>query len=231
MVFMMRLITLLIAIPFSLTACQTTENFGSGPISDMSESTVQEYQNYIITMEDYPFHNFAFVYDSETQQWGWAGKHQQHGEGYAIEKAMENCRSNRPEADCKTLDIDGRIVWVGIDANVYSKLKQEPPKIVDTQTHEYDVQAYRISASQLKEYWSYETPREDSDFSAFFISSDGKSVGTGFSHGRSTSAHSSTIRNARRNCQIASPQSKCYLFTANGEPINEDARRALEQDS
>ncbi|USG61417.1 hypothetical protein NBZ79_00310 [Sneathiella marina] len=227
----MRLFALVIATLLTLTACQTTEKAGSGPISNMPGKSVRAYQAYKLAIEKYPRHNFAFVYNASGYSYGWSGQKESHGQGYAVEKAMENCTKGSSSGTCKLLDLDGRIVWKGMDPRVLASLLEEPPKFADTRTHEYDGMEYRITDRQLKRFTARITTRERYDFTAYFVSGDGINYGEGFSTGRSPSGHSSTVRNAREACQIASPERKCYLFAANGEPINDDARRALEREN
>jgi len=225
----MRIFALVIATLLSVTACQTTENIGSGPVSNMSGKTVRAYQSYKLAIEKYPRHNFAFVYNGTSHAFGWSGQWESHGQGYAVEKAMENCTNGSSNGTCEVLDIDGRIVWKGMDPRVLASLQEEIPEFTDTQTYDYDATAYRISARQLKRFKARVPTREKYDFSAFFVSSDGINYGEGFSTGRSPSGHSSTVRNAREACQIASPKMRCYLFATNGEPVNADARADLDR--
>ncbi|MEH6528087.1 MAG: hypothetical protein V7723_18625 [Sneathiella sp.] len=227
----MRIFALVIAALLTVTACQTTENIGSGPISDMSESTIESYKHYLQIMEENEDYNSAFAYSKSSRRSGWAGQHQADGVGEAIKVALETCDRGRGAGRCEILDINGRIVWKGMDPRVLASLQEELPEIVDTRTHEYDGMKYRITDRQLKKFRSREKSREQSNFSAFFVSGDGVNYGDGYTKGNSQSNHSFTIRNARRDCQIASPERKCFLFATNGEPVNEDARRALEREN
>ncbi|USG61416.1 hypothetical protein NBZ79_00305 [Sneathiella marina] len=227
----MRLFALVIATLIPLTACQTTEKAGSGPISDMPDNIISSYKNYRQIMEETDRQNMVFAYNKTDRSSGWVSRRENDGIGHAIEEALEICGKNRTIGTCEILDIDGRIVWQGVDAHVLARLLEELPDFVDTQTHEYDGKEYRITDRQLKKFRLRSDIREQSDFSAFFVSGDGVNYGDGYTDSRSPSGHSSAVHNARGKCKIASPERKCYLFTTNGEPVNDDARRALERDN
>jgi len=227
----MRIFALVIAALLTVTACQTTENIGTGPITDMPDNIVVAYKNYRQVMEENDHLYMAFAYNKTGRGSGWAGQRQRDGVGQAIKVALENCERGRTTGTCEILDINGRIVWKEMDPQVLASLQEELPKFADTQTYEYDGKKYRITDRQLKKYRSREKSRKQYNFSAFFVSGDGVNYGDGYTTSNSPSGHSFTIRNARGNCQIASPERKCFLFTTNGEPIKEDARVALERDN
>lgn len=227
----MRIFVVMITALLSLTACQTTENTGSGPISDMPDNIISSYKNYRQVMEESDRLNMAFAYNKTDRNSGWAGQRERDGAGQAIKVALDNCNSGRNNGNCKILDINGRIVWEGADPQVLARLQEELPEFADTQTHEYDGKEYRITDRQLKKFRSRAKTRERYDSSAFFVSGDGINYGDGYTDGRNSNTYSYTISNARQNCQIASPERKCYLFTTDGEPVNEDARLALERDN
>jgi uncharacterized protein YjhX (UPF0386 family) len=227
----MRIFALVIAALLTLSACQTTENIGTGPITDMPDNIISSYMNYRQIMEDNERVNMAFAYNKTDRNSGWVSQRENDGIGHAIEEALEMCDKNNKVGTCEILDINGRIVWEGADPQVLARLQEELPEFADTQTHEYDGKEYRITDRQLEKFRSREDTREQSDFSAFFVSGDGVHYGDAYTDSSFPSGHSSTIRNARGKCQIASPERKCYLFTTNGEPINDDARVALERDN
>ncbi|MEH6528086.1 MAG: hypothetical protein V7723_18620 [Sneathiella sp.] len=225
----MRILAVSLCVAFLLTACQTTENIGSGPVSNMAESTILEYKNYRRVMEERDDLTMAFAYNKSTRSSGWAGQHLQDGVGYAIEQAVELCEKSSTTGLCEIFDIDGRIVWAGLDNALLARLLEPIPVIFDTQTYEYDAGTYRISAAQLKSFKAKLKYQKDFDFTAFFISGDGKSIGVGYVDGSYTTGHAQSIASARKQCQIASPEVRCYHFATNGEPVNANARADLDR--
>lgn len=222
----MRIFALVIAALLTVTACQTTENIGSSPIDYIPEGSIKGYQSYRKDKERYPHHNTAFAYDTVNRGYTYSLQSQRKGTNAAIDKALELCKGNYETTNCKILDIDGRIVWKGIEPNIQARLTAPLPEEQDSRTYEYDTADYQIAATQLEKFRSKTEFRQTYNFTAFFISTDGTSIGTAYVNGSASSGHESSIVSARQRCQIASPNAKCYHFASNGEPVNEDARRA-----
>ncbi|MEH6545851.1 MAG: hypothetical protein V7701_05455 [Sneathiella sp.] len=227
----MRIFALVIAALLTVTACQTTENIGSGPIDYIPEGSIKGYQSYRKDKERYPHHNTAFAYDTVNRTYTYSMSPQKKGSNAAIDRALELCKGNYETTNCKILDIDGRIVWKDIEPSIQARLTASLPEEQDSRTYEYDTGDYQISATQLGKFRSRAEFRQTYNFTAFFISTNGTSTGTAYVNGSASSGHESSIVSARQRCQIASPERKCYLFATNGEPVNEEARRALEREN
>lgn len=202
----MRIFALVITALITVTACQTTENIGTGPISNMPGKTINGYRNYLRVMEENSQRNMAFAYNMTTRGYAWSAQPQKKGPGYAIDQALELCSKGATRGDCKIFDIDGRIVWTGLDSRLYSQLRQPLPEVFDNRTYKYDPTIYRVSAAQLKLFKSTSEIRKDHNYSAFFISADRKSIGKSYVNSISTTGHAASINSARKQCQIASPK-------------------------
>jgi|GEM_PF-6221399 len=214
-----------------IASCQTTKNVGEGDIYFFRDNFVAAYNSYIAAINDYPHHSFAFVYDKKSGAFGWSGRPSLNGIKYAIDTAMTGCKKKSLERNCNIFDLNGRIVWKGLNEErklelvsyAHRGLKGRENKIV-----KFSAEVVTVSVAQQKKYKSYLNRQSNYDHTAFFISANGYSAGEAFSHGATTSSYAQTLRNALKSCQLQSETSECYLIAVNGKPVNSAASKALE---
>ncbi|MEH6401939.1 MAG: hypothetical protein V7750_01110 [Sneathiella sp.] len=219
-------------LPIFIASCQTTSNVGDGDIYFFRDNFVASYNSYIAAIDDYPHHSFAFVYDKKSGAFGWQGRPSQNGINYAIDTAIKGCQKNDKDRNCQIFDLNGRVVWKGLNEErkqelvsyAHRGLKGRENKVV-----KFSSEVVTVGVAQKKKYKSYLSRQGNFDHTAFFVSANGNSAGEAYSYGTSTTSYTLTIRNALKSCQLQSETSKCYLFAANGKPVNSAASEALEK--
>ncbi len=213
----------------TLSACQTVTSIGNEPLDTLDNPTIKTYHAYQIALKNYPHHHMVFAVDPERGRSVWLGRKKQLGVGFATEEAIKNCRKTDASINCKILDINGQIVWKGIDEKLKQKLASLPdiPLILDKS--KYSEAERRITPMQVKRYQDYIARKLPHDSSAFYISVDGWSTGVAFNTGRGKQSRDNVLRDAEVRCEVNSAGSKCQLFAVNGKPVNKAARNAISR--
>lgn len=208
-----------------LSGCQTTDQVGTATIITMSKSKIDYYHNYRQKIDDYPRNDMVFVHNAEKEVSMWVGRDNRNGVSYAISEALKACHEGYPSITCKVFDINGRIVWKGVNDELLAQLNNVPAKISVGKSQDYDGAEYKMSLRQNRLFDKYVNGLKGYDHSAFYISSDGVSVGSLNVNG--TRGYTLAKDGAHKNCLLKSRNKRCYLFAQDGKPVNEAARFAV----
>lgn len=210
-----------------LSACQTVKSIGNEPLVTLDNPTIKTYHAYRIALKSYPHHHMVFAIDPKRGRSVWLGRKRQLGVGFATEEAIKNCRKTDPSVDCKILDINGQIVWNGIDEELKEKLIRLPNFSLNLEKSKYTEAERRITPIQIKRFQTYAARKLPHDSSAFFVGVDGWSTGVAFNTGRGTQSRENVLRDAEVRCEVNSGGNKCQLFAVNGKPVNKAAEMAI----
>lgn len=213
---------------FVLSACQTTTEVGKGDIYFFRDSFVSAYKEYRASLQTYKGHDHAFVFNKEAFGWGWSSMRPANGLHAAITKATELCSGKSRNDQCRLFDVNGKIVWEGLNPDRKRELLAEASKVADlsdTKVVEFKRGRDRLEHRQKKGYLSYLKKAKDNDHSSYFISANGYSFGEAFMTGGNAP---NAVQNGLRNCKSKSEYSDCFLFAVDGKPVNADASQALD---
>lgn len=216
----------LLVVALALSACVTNDTVGTSTVDTMSKSTKSFYTSYRSNLKTLGSYIGVFAYDPTTKRAGWSSR---RGHTDAVESAIDSCGS----PDCKVFDINGNIVWKGVNPNLVDELVSLRPILYDDVTREYETGIFTLSPVQIRRYEAYlkTMKRFASANSAFFVSVDGNSAGTSYSDNNSSVTYQASLDRARRQCLTESAGKTCYLFATGGEPINAAAAKVISEQS
>ncbi|WP_169545414.1 hypothetical protein [Sneathiella aquimaris] len=214
---------------FALAGCQTIDvQNGSGDIYFFKDGFVSSYKAYRTGFQLGNDNPRAFAFDPTTDTVSWNSVRKLDGVDAARNKAIIQCEEHAKSGNCRLFDVDGVIVWTGLDPKRKKELLDVASKTVDltnTPVIDYQMDRFKLSSRQIKLAKTYIEASEKYDASAFFVSANAYSTGWSFYNG--TDAYQTAVQAALVHCKQKSEYSDCYLFAADGKPINKDAVQAL----
>ncbi|MFT6559008.1 MAG: hypothetical protein ACJAYR_002887 [Sneathiella sp.] len=214
----------------TLAGCQTIDvQNGSGDIYFFKDGFVSNYKAYRADIQVGNDNPRAFAFDPTTDTVSWNSVRKLDGITTAKNKAISSCEKQAESGNCRLFDVNGVIVWAGLDPTRKKELLDVVSKTVDlsnTPVIDYQMSRFKLSSRQIKQAKFYIEASEKYDASAFFVSANAYSAGWSFYNG--TNAYQTAIQAALVHCKQKSEYSDCYLFAADGKPINKDAVQVLD---
>ncbi|MEH6477062.1 MAG: hypothetical protein V7727_15335, partial [Sneathiella sp.] len=159
----------------------------------------------------------------------WVGRGQQDGISFAANEAVSVCLSSSSAESCKIFDLNGKIVWKGLNEDRKRELVAHANRVTTATASKivkYNSKSLKLGASQIKAYKSYLEFQRKYDHSAFFVSANSYSFGRSFYDGGT--AYALAQSKGLKDCKLKSEFSDCYLFAVNGKPVNQAAKEALK---